>query len=312
MPSGVSPCPSLTWRVGEHVVGPRDQRQQVGAEELRLGEFVQPARRLAVGAGRGCGARLGRVRHHRPVGRRRHPQPVARLDVRLVEARQHAMRLVRLELRVEVLGAVLRVAELMQPHAAVVVRVAIHHPHDVPLAQQRPGQLQPVARPAHPIRAQRVGVVDVQPHDLLARAVQEDPGRRVAVLEADRDVALVVRVAGAQRERQVVLDPVDHGRAIGGLVLRENVRTGSVVVSDHRALNVVVVCPCLGEHRVYRRPRPRSAVRAAASDPRAAPPRTPARLAAPSRRGSAAPRSAGRRAGPRRSARPARWRPGAR
>ena len=81
--------------------------------------------------------RRGRaVGDDRPVGRGPHGDGVGPLEVGLVEAGEETVGLERLEVRVEVLRAVLGIDEVVEAVAAAVVRVLVD---DLDLGRRRPG-----------------------------------------------------------------------------------------------------------------------------------------------------------------------------
>ncbi len=94
------------------VVRAGDERRDVGGDPRRRREAPHRALRL--------GRR--RVGDHRPALRRLHGEPERRLQVRLLEAREHPAGVRHLELRVEVSLLVHRVDEAVQPLAGVGVR----------------------------------------------------------------------------------------------------------------------------------------------------------------------------------------------
>ena len=86
-----------------------------------VGRSGAPAARRATGTT----AAAGRVGDDRPVGRGADRDRVGPLEVGLVEAGEEAVRLERLEVRVDVLRAVLRVDEVVEAVAAAVVLVLV-------------------------------------------------------------------------------------------------------------------------------------------------------------------------------------------
>ena len=80
------------------------------------------------------------VRRHFPLRRRRHCQVQRRLDVGLIEAGQESVRVIRLEMRVQVLFAILRIDKLVKSCPNVVVLVRVRNLHHVLRRQVRPSR----------------------------------------------------------------------------------------------------------------------------------------------------------------------------
>ena len=112
-------------RRGPDVVRAGVDREHVGAEPRGPRERPLPA---LAGERRFL---LSRGRDDAPVRGRVHAERVRRLQVRLVEAREEPVRVVRLEVRVQVHPAVLGVLEAVQARAVDSVGVRIRELHDV-------------------------------------------------------------------------------------------------------------------------------------------------------------------------------------
>ena len=123
------------------------------------------------------------------------------------------MRVERLEVRVQVLLAVLRVDELVESVAAVVVVVLVLDPQRVRVRQRCAGQRQ-LAPP--PLEVDRLAV-QLQQVDALPPEVQHQV-IAAALIERDRDSAPVCGGALGQVERELVAavgDALRPGRGVG-------------------------------------------------------------------------------------------------
>ena len=144
-----------------------------------------------------------------------------RLDVGLVEAREQSVRLVRLEVGVDVLGAVLRVDEAMEAIAGLVIVVDIVDLEHHRAAQQVAGQGQPIAGP-----------VGLEPWPLSSRRSIDPPrksrksGPLPVVLKRTVDVAAIGGITGDQIEANVISDVGDTVGPLGGLDLGQHVARG--------------------------------------------------------------------------------------
>ncbi len=206
-------------------VGAADQRRQVAAEQLRLGEAVEcPAVAELLG-------RVGRgVRKDRPSGRRGDAELVARLDVRLIEAREQPVRLIGLEVGVDVLGAVLGIHKAMEAITGRVVVIDVSDADRHRGADSFGRQGQPIARP---VRLEALAV-DLQALDLAPAEIQEQ--RTVATrVEVDRDVAAVGRLARHQVERDLIAGVADARGALLCLCFGQHIARGDGAGQD-RAL----------------------------------------------------------------------------
>ena len=212
----------LAVLVTEGVVRPAHEGEQVRREALRRHERVADAavlQRLA--------RRLGAVRDHLPLGGRGHRQVVARLDVGLIEAGEEAVRAVGLEVGVEVLLAVLRIDELVEAVAGVVVLVLVADPDGVLAGEQVSRQHEPVAVPLRVVHGR---AVDLEADDLVAGVVDERAVRGSGGIEgeADRRFASVALGALREVEREVVGDVGDDSGARFGIGLGEDVADGGL------------------------------------------------------------------------------------
>ena len=162
-------------------------------------------------------------------------QAVARLDVGLVEAREEPVRLVRLEVRVEVLLAVLRVDELVEAVAVVVVVVLVLDADDVGRGERVGGEREPVAGP--------VGLRDRRRRSPRARAMRFPVwSRKSGLVPVSVSVSAKRRVRSpryparprSRSNRDVVGDVGDACGARGGLVLGQNVAAGGARVGRGR------------------------------------------------------------------------------
>ncbi len=196
--------------VAHHVVGPRDQSDEVGGQRHGLGQLPLPRRDL-LGPG---------VAHDHPVLRGAHVEGVRRLEVRLVEAGEDGGRSVEERHRVRVVPAVGRVDRAVQPLAVVAVA---HHrlDHELVVTAQA-GQREPpvgergdVQRAAvEPGGAQLTGL-DVDERVASAMGGEADGGRRV-------EAGLVT----GQVERDVVGRDGDQVGAASRLVEGEGAHGG--------------------------------------------------------------------------------------
>ena len=107
--------------VPAHDVRSTNERHEIGAEELGFVETTNVERPSDTGLVSTSGALADDL----PLGRRGHGDRVAALDVRLIEARKQSMGFVRLEVRVDVLLAVLRIDEAMEAVTGGVVVVLV-------------------------------------------------------------------------------------------------------------------------------------------------------------------------------------------
>ena len=202
--------------VVEAHVGPGGEREQVGAEARRR---LKPPPRARAALDR---LRLGGgvVAHDFPLRRRGHGQVVGRLEVGLVEAGQQAVRVVGLEVGVEVLRAVFGIDELVQPRADVVVVVAVADAHLVVGGQIRAVEEEAVALMAHgALRA-----VDLDRMNLASGEVEERAVGRRGVREARDGFGVVGLGPGAEREVERVGDIADRRGARFGLGLGQHIR----------------------------------------------------------------------------------------
>ena len=197
-------------------VGPGREREQVGAEAGRRLK-PPPGARAALDRLR-LGGRI--VADDLPLRRRGHRQVVGRLEVGLVEAGQQAVRVVGLEVGVEVLRAVFGIDELVQPRADVVVVVAVADAHLVVRGQVRAVEVETVALAAR--RAHRA--IDLNRMDLAAGEVEERAVGRRGVGEAHDGFGVVGLGAGAEREVERVGDIADRRGARFGLGLGQHIR----------------------------------------------------------------------------------------
>jgi hypothetical protein len=143
--------------------------KQVSGEWWRLSERAQ---RSPVSLNRSGGA-LGAVRHHHPLRWGEHLKRESRLDVRLIEERCHAVRLVRLKVCVDVFGAIFRIYEAEDPVTTRIKGVLVLN-------------LKPILRPALqetlikgesiPVPGWRCYVTPIETHglDRLASEAEED------------------------------------------------------------------------------------------------------------------------------------------
>ena len=152
------------------VVRSRDHRRDVGGDRHRGREFHRLVRR------RHRPLRHRPVRTHQPPLGGRHLEHERRLQVRLLEAREHAPRVGRLVLGVEVGLSVDRVGEAVQPLPRTAVAPGRPHRDDVTFDQ--PGQGDPGAVVVH----RHLAAVDRHGRD-LAQEVQ--PGLRRGRRELD-------------------------------------------------------------------------------------------------------------------------------
>ena len=203
-----------------HVVGTGDERGDVGAHPRRRGERM-PSRTVFQ---RG-GVHRSAVRHDLPDVGRRHPEGECRLEIRLVEAGIHPLRVRRLELRVQIHRAVDRIHETVQALAGV--HVCAHGlDHENVLGRQI-GEHQPaLAGPAGHVQrspvegGRRDGVADeVDPRrasgldsregDLRSRPERRDAGAACAVGQIQVDGV------AADRQQRGALRGLDTGQ-VGG------------------------------------------------------------------------------------------------
>ena len=218
--------------VADDVVRPGDEGEQVRAEALR--GCVAPPQAAVLKL---LAAELRPVRDQLPVRGRVDRQVVAGLQVRLVEAGEEAVGVVRLEVAVEVLAAVLGVDELVEAVAGVVVLVLVAHAHDVARLQRQGGHGDAVLAG----RALDLLAVDVDALDAAPAVVEEDARGSViagGVVEADRHVAAVGGRARDQVEVDLVADAGNKPRAGYGLVLAEDIARDRGVVGSHLRLGV--------------------------------------------------------------------------
>ena len=216
--------------VARDVVRARDEREQVRREALGpLEAAAEPPVGQLLARG------LARVRDQLPLGGRVDGQRVARLEVRLVEAGEEAVAVVRLEVGVEVLAAVLGVDELVEAVAGVVVVVLVDDLHRVLGGEGVGRQRQPV------LGLVRLDgrAVHLEGLDAAPGVVEEDvavttttPGER----EANGDVAAVALGAGGEVEVEVVGDVAHALGARDGLLLGQAVAHGDGLGS-HRYLS---------------------------------------------------------------------------
>ena len=177
------------------LVRSRDEGEEVGRDARRLGEHV--SRAAVVGFRRGHHGIVGR---HFPFRRRGHSQVERSFDVWLVETGQQAVRVVGLEMGIEILLAVLRIGELMKPSADVVVFVGIGDLDAVLLGQQGAVEVQPVVL----VLDFSVGAVDGERMNGLRGAIEEGALGRVLQREADADLPFVRRRTLGQAELERV------------------------------------------------------------------------------------------------------------
>jgi hypothetical protein len=222
-------------------VGPGHERYQVGAHDLGGGEAVDSG-----GTGP-LDLRHG-VRDDLPLRRRGDREGVAGLEVGLVEAGEHALAVGRLELGVEVDGAVHRVDEPVQALAGV--HVAAGGLDDELVLGGQAGQRDPVVlavagdveRGAVQRRGRHLGAHEVDPA-VRARLPAAEPDRRAggegrragparAVGEVERH-----HVLGdlEQRGPSLGLDAgqVGRGHAVSGSFARVAVRAVPTARSNH-------------------------------------------------------------------------------
>ncbi len=200
----------LAVAVGDPVVGPGDDRGEVGGDGLGRGE--DPATRharLRTAAGRSVG-------HDLPSGRGVDRQCERRLEVGLIEAGEHAVGVEGLELRVEEGLLVDGVDEAVQPDPGA--RVAPARPHHHLVDRRDLGEVH--ARPVPRLRAQ-LDAVEPDALDLLGLQVEEERLPGVGRGEAQRRRRQERGGDGVDGIRQVELDGdlqvADAGGPVAGL-----------------------------------------------------------------------------------------------
>ena len=216
--------------VAHDVVRAGDQREQIGREAFGpLEAAAQPPVRQLLARG------LAGVRHELPLGGCIDGERVARLEVGLVETGKEAVAVVRLEVGVEVLAAVLGVDELVEAVAGVVVVVLVDDPHRVLGREGVTRQRQPELR----LVGLDLRAVDLEALDAAAGVVEEDiavatisPGEG----ESDHDVAAVALGAAGEVEVEIVGDVAHALGARDRLLLRQAVAHGDGLGS-HRYLS---------------------------------------------------------------------------
>ena len=190
------------------------------------------------------------VGDHLPVVRGGHREREARLEVGLLEDREHPAAVGDLELRVQVDLAVHRVGEAVQPLPGVHVCRGRVDRERVVFRRGGDGHAQAVEV------GRRVERLTVEGDRLHGGGDQVDEGRcsRLGARERDRGGAPEGRVRGGEVEGDVVVVDVDDGGAGGGLV------AGEVLARQRCSCNGGCdICRGLGghprtgdRHRVYR------------------------------------------------------------
>ena len=183
-----------------------------------LKSSVSSKRRVVRSVIRGRGLGQGRVGDDLPDRWRGDLNRIAALDVRLVEAREEPVCLVRLEVGVDVLLAVLWIDEAMEAVAGRVVVVLVLDPDGHVRGHQPGGQGQPIAVPL----GLNLASVDLEPLDGAAAEIEEE--RAIALGgERDRHVAAIRRATGDQVELDLVVGFTDASCTIGSFLLRQHV-----------------------------------------------------------------------------------------
>ncbi len=191
---------------------PRAHRQEVRAERLRLREHAANPPVCCF-----VSIELLRSRHDFPRGRSEHRNPVGGLEIRLIEAREDPVGRVRLELGVDVLAAVDRVDEVVDPLAGLVVEPLVHDPDLIALTEHacREREARPVATSVD------LAAVHLEPGDLAAGELDEEVATGMG--ERDRGVALERLRPCLEFEVDDVRDVRHLRRSIDGFLTRQPV-----------------------------------------------------------------------------------------
>ena len=206
-----------------------DDRDQIGGE--RRGRVEVPGLQ---GTSR-LGPQHATVAADPPCARRGDAHGDAGLQVRLIEARQHLVRVEGLEVRVDVHLAVHRVAQPVQADAGVLVLALRGHRQAVGSGAQasKPEYVavEPVLRRGQALAVQRAFI------DRPRRDVDEGLGALVRGVENDRRRALERGRVGivAEHQRDLVREVGQQRGASPGVRFGEIVLKGRPVDSCHRA-----------------------------------------------------------------------------
>jgi hypothetical protein len=176
-PAGVQTERKAVVLVEHPDVVPGADRQQVGAEGSFLGEdTTHPLTRQFLRVDLAPGG------DDRPLGGGRDTDGIPRLDVGLIETREHTMGRVRLELRVEVLGSVLGVDEPVETLAGRVEGALVGDVDTVRRLQCGRRQRDALSVPDR----LHLDIVDLEQLDVTTEPLQE--GVTAGVIERDGDV----------------------------------------------------------------------------------------------------------------------------
>src|SRR6266550_5395984 len=205
---------AISWRVAvaDPMVGAGDDRRQVGGH---LGGRAECPSLDVLLAGNGLGL-TSVIGDHDPVAGGQHREGEARLEVGLIEAGKHPVRVERLELAVEVDLVIDRVLEAVQPGTDILVVAGGQHVQLVRVAKVVQGNAGAIEGLLGHFFAVELAAVDRG-----CEEVDEAIGTRLLAEEMNRGLAGEgVGVAG-QVERDVVQRSLDQLGAAAGFLARQ-------------------------------------------------------------------------------------------